>query len=357
MSSGSVNGSASVPPETSEQLLADAIKLVGSTTVCGTFYGIMTVLAGACVHTLLARRSRAMHCRRWLAILVGYVVLLWLCGTLYIACLSRTMQDAYVYRRLEVQAPSEWADFTMPENIIGDAANVLAICLADGLMIWRMRTIWFDSAWYSWLMPIPMLAYIGLCVSCGLTVIMSSLPGHDFYAKITFKTTIPVFVLSLVINVYTTSFMALRLYTFRRWFTKHMGTCIAHPKQYTDMATIFVESCALLTVTFSIATGFYLAQHPARYLCIAVLSQVQIISPLLVIYRISRGIAWRADTTTTSHNQDQSDAAELGDCQDGGGNCCAVAPCPSLKFARVDDDVENSDENNGQGSNESKEDV
>ncbi|EIW79057.1 hypothetical protein CONPUDRAFT_166889 [Coniophora puteana RWD-64-598 SS2] len=335
------NGSSGVPPETPQELLADSIKLIGSTTVCGTFYGLMTVLACACVQTFLSRTSRARRTRGRLVFLVGYVGLLWLGGTLYVVGLARSIQDAYVDLRLKIPSPAAWNDFQLPEAILADAAYSVSTCLADGLMVWRFRTMWYDSRLYWLLMPFPILLYLAVAVLSFVSVVTCSLPGHNFYSKLAYKTTIPGFVTSVVLNFYTTSLMAGRLYTFRRRFIRDIGGATLHTKQYTNIAGMLVESCALFTMTSLIFIGFYLSGHPAEFVMIAILSQMQIIAPLLVMLRISRGIAWEATTASTLHARSRHDVVELGDRrrrrETGDEEDENPSALSSLKFARHDD--------------------
>ncbi|EIW79064.1 hypothetical protein CONPUDRAFT_83405 [Coniophora puteana RWD-64-598 SS2] len=91
-------------------------------------------------------------------------------------------------------------------------------------------------------------------------------------------------------------------------FVKHIGDSAIHSKHYTNIASILVESCALFTITSVIFIGFYLAHNAVQFLMIAVLAQVQIIAPLLVMLRISKDVAWEADTATTVDHSESTRA-------------------------------------------------
>ncbi|EIW79084.1 hypothetical protein CONPUDRAFT_155775 [Coniophora puteana RWD-64-598 SS2] len=326
------------PPETSQELYADSLKLLGGTTVCGIFYGIMTVLAAACVHAFFHCTPRGGSSRLRLAAQVGYVALLWVSGTLYMACLARTSNDVYVVCRLQLQSPSEWSDFQSPEYILGDTAYVVAHCLADGLLVWRFRAVWHNSKWYRYLLPCAVLLYLAVIALDFMAVINNSLPGHSFYSTVAYKMTAPSFVASVVLNLYTTSLIAGRLYVFRRWLVNTVGKDFLHPKHFTNIAGIVVESCALFTVTSIIFMGTYVARHPAFYVMIAVLSQVQIIAPLLVILRMSWGIAWEPDVTMCTAAIDVGHVLQRDD-------DCHISVIPNLRIAACDSVKDGSDTN------------
>jgi len=321
-------------PETSQELFTDSLKLFGSTTVCGVFYGFMTALAAACIHAFFHCTPCGEPSRLRLTLQVGYVTLLWICGTLYVASMARTVQDGYVALRMQLQSPAEWSDFQLPEFILADASYMVANCLADGLLLWRLRAVWYKSKWYPYLLPCSVLLYLAVVALDFMAVAADSLPGKTFYSADAFKMTIPAFVASVVFNVYTTSLIAGRLYTFRLWLTQTVGKRFLHPKHFTNIAAIILESSALFTVTSVIFTGLYLARHPAYYLMIAVLSQVQIIAPLLVIIRISWGIAWEADITICSdgeHVLQRDDDDRIGAI-----SSLKIAGCDSFRDGHID---------------------
>ncbi|EIW74534.1 hypothetical protein CONPUDRAFT_159831 [Coniophora puteana RWD-64-598 SS2] len=304
----SLNISSGVPPETPEELFADSIRLIGSTTVCGTWYGLMCAVAAMCVSTLLdqqsshisrAGRPRRSRSRGRLHFLLAYVGAMWLCGTLYVAGLSRSVQVNYVNHRLFEPGPFAYDDWTSPDAILADVAYWLASVLANGLMVWRMKVILYESRFFKVFMPISILIWAAATILGGVSVVVSSLPAHSFYSTLAQHTTVPAFILSMVLNVFATVCMAGRLFLFRRYYAKHIGNSIPHPQHFTNIAGMLVESCALYSTTSVVFIALYLLEHPAERLVIAILSQAQIIAPLLVLLRISRGIAWDKTTATT----------------------------------------------------------
>jgi len=99
-------------------------------------------------------------------------------------------------------------------------------------------------------------------------------------------------VISLALNIYVTLLIAGRLFAYRHRFKANWGS--PHTKHYTSMGTMLVESylvLALCTVAFVVV---YSLDSLVQYMMAAILSQVQIIAPLMVMIRVSRGIAWEA---------------------------------------------------------------
>ncbi|EIW75932.1 hypothetical protein CONPUDRAFT_169169 [Coniophora puteana RWD-64-598 SS2] len=298
------NSCSGVPPETPEELFADSINFIGDTVVAGALYGIMTAIAGLCAHTFIRLRRR--RTRRRLAFLLGYVAVLWVCGSLIIVGLAISIKTVYVDLRLTESKP--FADFSLksPSMVATVYSNYLAIILADGMMVWRFKVIWRDSFYYRWLIPMPVLLWLANNVVVGL---LSSMYITDSTHYLIYAQTliVPAFVLSMVLNLYTTLLMAGRLVMFRWRFKQNEipGSSIPSSRQYTDVAAMLVESCALYTFFSVLFFGFYLSKSPLLSVMATILPQTQMISPLLIMLRISRGIAWTGTTSTeTTTRQD-----------------------------------------------------
>ncbi|EIW75701.1 hypothetical protein CONPUDRAFT_85385 [Coniophora puteana RWD-64-598 SS2] len=288
--------SSGVPPETSHQLYMDSLRLIGNTTVVGTFYGMMTVAAGMCVQTLVRFRKR--RTPRRLAFLLAYVAVLWASGTLYVAGLALSTQTTYIDHRLFSPGPYAYYKFDQPGVIMTMVTYFVGYVFADGMMVWRFRVIWRDSKHYWWLVPIPCLAWATNVVVGLLADVFISMPQHAFYSTISQKIVVPNMVLTICLNVFTTTLMAGRLLMFRRRMQQHEvpGSSTPSSKQYTNVAAMLVESCTLYTTSSVLFLGFYLANHPAETVMVSITSQMQLIGPLLVMLRISRGVAWKEST-------------------------------------------------------------
>ncbi|EIW74893.1 hypothetical protein CONPUDRAFT_159667 [Coniophora puteana RWD-64-598 SS2] len=141
----------------------------------------------------------------------------------------------------------------------------------------------------------------------------SILPAHSLASS--YNT--PPLILAIVFNVISTTLMAGSYYAsadtrdkssvclprrspyinFRHQARNNVRTPqptgpVLHPNHFTNIAHILTESCALLTAASLVYMALPLANHPGVYILVTLLPQVQIISALLVLLRISQGIAW-----------------------------------------------------------------
>ncbi|SJL05014.1 uncharacterized protein ARMOST_08385 [Armillaria ostoyae] len=90
--------------------------------------------------------------------------------------------------------------------------------------------------------------------------------------------------------------IVMRLLLFRYRISKAMGP--SYGRQYTSIASMIVESSLLYTsfqLLFIVPFGLNSA---VQTIFIQPLSQVQVIAPLLIIFRVSSGQAWTSDTST-----------------------------------------------------------
>ncbi|EIW81083.1 hypothetical protein CONPUDRAFT_153633 [Coniophora puteana RWD-64-598 SS2] len=310
MASNSSSGSGSgAPPAMVDSTFADGIRLIGTTTVAGTFYGLMTVLAATCVQVTLTspcgRRSRSR-----MAVLIGYIGLLWLCATLILAGFSRQIEEAYVQHRFDGPGPAAYNDQTSPESKVVDVADWLLSVLVHGMMTWRIKITWQSSRAYPYIMFLMIALYLGSSAITAIGVIFDMLPNHDIFTSPAANgLTVAGLLTGTLLTVVATALMAGRIWYYRRRFKKQIGN--PHPKQYTKIAPMAVESCAIVTVSDIVFITLLLIRHPAMYLVIAVLPQLQVIGPLLLMLRIARGVAWDATTASTIITREH-DVAELG---------------------------------------------
>ncbi|TFK34960.1 hypothetical protein BDQ12DRAFT_329466 [Crucibulum laeve] len=105
-------------------------------------------------------------------------------------------------------------------------------------------------------------------------------------------------IISLLINLIMTTMIITRLNAHRQRITKTLGP--NHSAPYTDIMAMIVES-ALLTLLFLIfvvitfiTTKLYTPINSS--LVMQILAQVQILSPLWIIYRVVQKRAWSSRT-------------------------------------------------------------
>ncbi|EIW84256.1 hypothetical protein CONPUDRAFT_142613 [Coniophora puteana RWD-64-598 SS2] len=282
-----------VPDETPAELLADSLNLIGSTTVAGTAYGVMVTLFVTCVYYLLLGANRRRNGRRtWFYLM--YCIIMFILGTLNTAANAWTRQQAFVTHRLFPLGPTAYTNllFNVPMGIIGTMSYTTALCMADGLILWRFIMLYQDTRYRHYIVPFPCLLYVTSVVMSYNAAIHSSL--SNLYSKVTVELATPAYSLTVSLNVLTTSLMVIRLYLHRRHVQEALGR--EHGSQYTSIAAMLIESSALYAVWSIVFIVLYSLGHPAEYVLLTTLSQVQIIAPLLIIMRVAQGTAWTHST-------------------------------------------------------------
>ncbi|EIW81571.1 hypothetical protein CONPUDRAFT_144291 [Coniophora puteana RWD-64-598 SS2] len=288
-----LNVSTGVPPETPEQLIADSLRLVGSTTVCGTFYGFMTACAGACVYQTLNSHKPLRRSGLRTAFQLLFVGLLWLCGTIVVVALAQDVDTVYVRNRLLEPGPHAYNDFKLIPVFVLDTAYYVSMVLADGVMVWRFKVIWHNWPLRRTLFALVSLIYALSIVASLVSVIVASLDCSDC-PKILGQSIELGFTSSVALNVLTTALMASKLYRFRNRIIK-APMSDSSPSLYANIASMLAESCALYTIFSVLFIVLNTMHHAGKYVVFGALSQVQVIAPLLVVLRLSSGKAWREE--------------------------------------------------------------
>jgi len=106
------------------------------------------------------------------------------------------------------------------------------------------------------------------------------------------------FLSSFCLNVYITAFITGRLFLYRRRFIANWGS--PGSRHYSSMGTILIESYVPLTICTVPYLAMYYMNSPAQYMTALVLGEMQIIAPLMVMIRVSRGVAWDSSTAPQS---------------------------------------------------------
>ncbi|KAF9545033.1 hypothetical protein CPC08DRAFT_649481 [Agrocybe pediades] len=224
--------------EASSTILADDLNLIASTTINGMAYGVSLPLFFICFQELLRRVKSARAQRHQIFFTLGYIFLLFLFATLYIATDSYQARLAYVNNRNYPlgEAAYDQAIFFLPVSVMGLFAYFAVNWLTDAIMIWRLYIVY----------------------------------GGGRMAK---------FVTALPALIFLASFG---------------GSSTSH---YLGVAAMIVESAALYTVWGILFLVLYIINNPAQYLFLASLASVQTIALLLIVIRVNRGTAWQRNTT------------------------------------------------------------
>jgi len=130
----------------------------------------------------------------------------------------------------------------------------------------------------------------------------ASRPQATIWSKVSVNFGLPYFTISTSLNVIITLIISVRLLMYRRRMRKAFpsgspGFDITH---YTSIVSMLVESSALYAVVSLLFIGFYGAKSHLLNIFLPILSQVQIIAPLLIILRVANQRAWTASTATAA---------------------------------------------------------
>ncbi|EIW74548.1 hypothetical protein CONPUDRAFT_159840 [Coniophora puteana RWD-64-598 SS2] len=277
--------------------LEESVRLIGFTSILGIFYAFTTIIAASSFWVLVY--ARGIRSRVRLSLLLAWVLLSWACATVYVGGSSYWALQAYVYHRHPGPGPQMGADCAQWWKG-SDVAYLVGTTLSDGLVLWRFKTIWHGSRWQRWLLPIPTLLYLGSIAIGAITVVLGTFPGRTMTCSSsnTFLERLHPFMITTAFNLITTALMAGRLYAFRREFEASVGKSL-HPRHYTSIASMLVESCALSTAGSFACAILYTVDSAGFDVVFPAQSQLQAIAQMLVILRISLGVAWDATTMSS----------------------------------------------------------
>ncbi|EPQ55666.1 hypothetical protein GLOTRDRAFT_10171, partial [Gloeophyllum trabeum ATCC 11539] len=224
------------------------------------------------------------------------ITVMFILGTLYFASATRTNEMEFIENRNYPGGPVAWASaaFSIPINLLGVIVYVLANWLADGLMLWRCTVVW--SGRFIWfIMSVPFLVYLTSIAMGILLMFDESRPGASIWQASSVNIVLAYYSTSLALNIFLTILILVRLLLHRRAVINALGR--SHSAQYTSTAAMLVESAALYAICSILFLVPYVVNHPLQGIFMQVLSQVQIIAPLLIIYRVATGRAWSRKTT------------------------------------------------------------
>ncbi|KAF5310069.1 hypothetical protein D9619_010313 [Psilocybe cf. subviscida] len=284
-----------VPDEDATTLFSERAWLIGA-ILTGVGYGVVITLYGFCLRQLLKQKDHSNRLQR--NCLLVYITLITLFGTLFLAACARMTELSFVDYRLFPGGPSmfENVEFSIPPDELGNVAFVLGNWFADALVVWRCMIIYRNCRIPTWIvMGIPCLAYLGSLTlgSLWLVQISSSLSSPWLTNSVNF--TPPYFWLTISLNLTLTTAIVARLLVFRWRISKALGS--RYGSHYTSIAAMLIESALIYSggaLLFIVPFGL---NSPLSNMFIQVLAEIQIIAPLLIIYRVASGEAWSSNTT------------------------------------------------------------
>lgn len=110
------------------------------------------------------------------------------------------------------------------------------------------------------------------------------MPDSSFWSETAVPFTLAYYSLTVAMTVYATLAMIIRILLVRKQYQRVLGSS-QHTAQYLGIVAMLIESSALYTVWACIFLALYIHASPIQYVFLGSLAEVQIISPLLIIFR------------------------------------------------------------------------
>lgn len=274
------------PPELISLEKADFIGL----NLSDMLYGVAALLFFRCISALLLPRRG--HQRK--PLLALYTFVLFALGTIFTGMSINTSVLAFIENRNFPGGPEAYALFRYSSVlwVTPNTVFILANWLADGLLLYRCRIIWIP---HTWILIFPGIMYLG-SISMGImTIFQASQPDSSLWATVTVSFALPYFSLSAALNTILTLLICGRLIVHQRRLNQNMGSK-ASSLPYSNIVMMLIESCAIYAVSSLIFIGTYASNNVASATFLPILSQTQIIAPLLIISRVARQRDWIANS-------------------------------------------------------------
>ncbi|KAF8550424.1 hypothetical protein OG21DRAFT_1514049 [Imleria badia] len=282
-------------------LYAASLNLASTTFIGGISWGVMTSLYVVCMYSLMRNFHSSGDASRKTVLLTGWITTMWILSS--ISTIANAYCDIYAFS-WEINYPggpatylaSEW---NQPVPSLGGWTYSLTMWFADGLALWRL------AIFYHGVHPIARglvvsfasLLYIGMVGTCCFTLALTS-ANQTLYSKLAMKAAIPALALSMALSVFVTALISIRLLLFKRWMRKTFGHAEARASRYTSIAAMLIESAALYALWSLVFIIVYVLDNPGQYVMLLTLCNVQVICPVLIVYRVSRRLGWEKTTST-----------------------------------------------------------
>ncbi|KXN84542.1 hypothetical protein AN958_12353 [Leucoagaricus sp. SymC.cos] len=278
--------------------LLNAVFLIGLTTINGTLYGIAFTLFCLCALSLYLQLRDPEHRRQTIFTLV-HMSFIMAIGLINLAVDARGMQESFINHADDPEGGGfmyhQDVSLHQPIALGCLALGVLFDCLLFGIQIWRLWVVLSSSRYAIFVIAPPVLASLAYLSIELFVVILTGkgkpAPSNGFFTA--YES------LNVAVDLFVTLSIIACIMIVRKQQNKLMGKSTLG-SQYTTIITILVESFALNTLwmTAEIATsqsnGFQ--GYSAYYFLSGSQPYIQIISYLLIVYRVATGRAWKEDT-------------------------------------------------------------
>ncbi|KAH8101223.1 hypothetical protein BXZ70DRAFT_117570 [Cristinia sonorae] len=293
MSNSTYFGPSKVDETPSDIFLEKTFLVSGYLTGLG--FGVQFVLYLACVRILLQRKIRT----RFTYFLLAYITVLCSLNLIYTATSMIGLQLCYIDNRNYPGGPFGYLTgpfTTHPDSILSLAAYIISSVMADGLLLWRCRVIWYASLGKKvyFVVLIPFLMWLASFALGMIFEVVTSAPA-GLYSSLGNTFAVPFFTMSLTLNILLTLLIVARM-----WFHQRQGRKLFGPnygQHYTSISNMFIESAALYCINSILLLATFITGHPINQIWVGIAPSVQMVSSYLIIYRVAQGRAWDVNTT------------------------------------------------------------
>jgi len=243
--------------------------------------------------------------------MLSFVSVIFILGTIFMACIDKFTQMAFVEYRNFPGGPAayEQAMFWIPVDELGNVAFVIGNWLMDALLVWRCTVIYGASGgsgpslWAIMLFPSLLLV---ASVVLGILFLAQTSTSSPFSAV---NFTLAYFIMTLALNIIVTILIVIRLLVYRRRIVETLGR--EHVVHYTNVAAILVESASLYSAFSILFLVPFALNNSLSQVFLQTMSQVQTVSSLLIIFRVATGKGWSETTDTQISTTAGSSAIRL----------------------------------------------
>jgi len=276
-------------------LYAGSMNLASTTFIGGVSWGLMTYLYAVCMYSLWRNFRSSGEASRKTILLAGWITIMWILSSFstianaYCAIYAYTWQKNYPGGPLAYMA-NEW---NQPVPLLAAWTYSVTIWFADGLVLWRLAVFYHEAHPYArgLVLSIACLIYIGVIGTWCFGLMLAS-ENQTLYSTIGMKAVIPAVVLSMTLSVFMTALISIRLLLFKRWMRGTLGHEETETPPCTSLVAMFIESAVLYATWSVVSIVVYAMDNPWQYVMFVTLCNVQVICPVLIVYRISKGLGW-----------------------------------------------------------------
>jgi len=169
---------------------------------------------------------------------------------------------------------------TFPNGLAGSLCVTFASWGADGFMLWRCAVLYEGISRPRRLATLTILILLG-AASLGFCTYFLINTNGELLEMITIITTI--------INIIAAILIAARVLYFQRYIKAAANS--ERNSQYTTIIVICIESAALIILFSILYIVLVIIQSPVSFIFMQDLVHINVISPLLIVYRVALGKA------------------------------------------------------------------